>query len=91
MLKTPNNFYFVYEYCNGGTLEQVMQQYRNTPDKVMPESKAISYFRQLLDAFKVLNRYNVVHRDLKPDNILLHNGVIKIGDFGFSKSLSTQQ
>lgn len=30
-----------------------------------------------------------MHRDLKPDNILLHNGQIKLGDFGFCKSLET--
>lgn len=30
-----------------------------------------------------------MHRDLKPDNILLHNGKIKIADFGFSKSLKS--
>lgn len=28
-----------------------------------------------------------MHRDLKPDNILIHNGNIKIGDFGFCKPL----
>lgn len=36
MLKTANNYYFVYEFCNGGTLEKVMQGFRNTPEKVMP-------------------------------------------------------
>lgn len=30
-----------------------------------------------------------MHRDLKPDNILLHNGTIKIADFGFSKMLKS--
>ena len=28
---------------------------------------------------------NIVHRDLKPANILLHNGEVKLSDFGFSK------
>jgi serine/threonine protein kinase len=91
MLKTANNYYFVYEYCNEGTLEKVMQSYRNTAEKVMPESKAISYFTQIVNAFKVLTKYNIMHRDLKPDNILMHNGVIKIGDFGFCKSLSSPE
>ena len=40
----------------------------------------------LLEAFKVLNKYNIMHRDLKPDNIFFHNGDIKLGDFGFCKS-----
>jgi serine/threonine protein kinase len=30
-----------------------------------------------------------MHRDLKPDNILIHNGAIKLGDFGFCKPLES--
>jgi serine/threonine-protein kinase ULK/ATG1 len=82
MLKTNNNFYFVYEYCNGGTLEKMLKQ-----EGRLQEGRAMGYFRQLVEAFKVLNRYNIMHRDLKPDNILFHNGVLKLGDFGFCKSL----
>jgi hypothetical protein len=36
MLKTVNNFYFVYEYCNGGTLDKILQTYKNSPEKVIP-------------------------------------------------------
>jgi serine/threonine protein kinase len=81
MLKTNNNFYFVYEFCNGGTLEKLLKQ-----EKKLPEAKAMQYFKQLVEAFKVLNKHNIMHRDLKPDNILFHNGVLKLGDFGFCKS-----
>lgn len=87
MLKTANNYYFVYEYCNGGTLEKQITQYRNSPEKVIPLSKTITFFGEILSAFKLLTRNKIMHRDLKPDNILLHNGRIKIADFGFSKSL----
>lgn len=52
-----------------------------------PEPKALSYFKQLLDAFKVLYKNNIMHRDLKPENILFHNDVLKLGDFGFCKNL----
>lgn len=31
-----------------------------------------------------------MHRDLKPDNILLHNGLIKLADFGFCKPLESK-
>jgi serine/threonine-protein kinase ULK/ATG1 len=82
MLKTPNNFYFVYEYCNGGTLEGMLRK-----DRVVPEKQALLIFKQLIDAFQVLNKYNIMHRDLKPDNIFFNAGVVKLGDFGFCKSL----
>jgi serine/threonine protein kinase len=42
-----------------------------------------------LEAFQVLNKYNIMHRDMKPDNIFFHNGVIKLGDFGFCKNLNS--
>ena len=82
MLKTANNFYFVYEYCNGGTLDKLMQR-----EGSFSEKKALTYLRQIVEAFKVLSRSNIMHRDIKPDNILIHNGNIKIADFGFCKPL----
>lgn len=50
---------------------------------------ALDYFRQLLEAFKILVEYNIMHRDIKPDNILFHNGMVKLGDFGFCKNLES--
>ena len=32
---------------------------------------------------KELKRLNIAHRDIKPDNIFIHNGIYKIADFGF--------
>lgn len=82
MLKTVNNFYFVYEYCNGGTLESLLKK-----QGPLSQKAALNYFSQIVDAFKVLNKNNIMHRDLKPDNILIHEGVLKIADFGFCKPL----
>jgi serine/threonine-protein kinase ULK/ATG1 len=47
----------------------------------------VGYLEQLIDAFRILTANNIMHRDLKPSNIMLHNGSIKLGDFGFCKSL----
>lgn len=41
----------------------------------------------MINAFKTLVLDNILHRDLKPSNILIHNGVLKIADFGFCKTL----
>jgi serine/threonine protein kinase len=43
----------------------------------------------MIEAFKILSKNNIMHRDLKPDNILMHNGKIKLGDFGFCKPLES--
>jgi serine/threonine-protein kinase ULK/ATG1 len=38
-----------------------------------------------------MHRNGIIHRDLKPDNILIHNGVFKIADLGFSKEISKEE
>lgn len=47
----------------------------------------MEFLGQILDAFRVLSKNNIMHRDLKPDNILIHNGSLKLADFGFCKPL----
>jgi serine/threonine-protein kinase ULK/ATG1 len=51
----------------------------------------VEFLSQLVEAFKLLAASNIMHRDLKPSNIMLHNGKIKLGDFGFCKSLENQR
>ena len=84
MLKTPNNYYFVYEFCNGGTLENLLKIKGH-----FIESEALVVFSQLLNAFQSLVKDNIMHRDLKPANILLHNDQVKLADFGFCRMLNT--
>lgn len=56
-INTSNNFYFVYEYCNGGDLEM---QYKKRP--TFPEAEALLIFKQLLIAFTTLVKENIMHR-----------------------------
>ena len=58
---------------------------------VIPESTVLTYLAQIIEAFKILTAKNIMHRDLKPGNIFFHNGQIKIGDFGFCKSLESSK
>ena len=85
MLKTTNNYYFVYEYCNGGNLEQLLRQ-----QGALSVRSALRFFMQVTDSFRLLNRHSIMHRDLKPENLLLHNGNIKLADFGFCKPLESE-
>ncbi|EAR94331.2 Serine/Threonine kinase domain protein (macronuclear) [Tetrahymena thermophila SB210] len=86
MLRTSNNVYLVYEFCNGGTLEDIIKK-----KKFLNEKEALVIFQQILNAFKSLFKENILHRDLKPSNILLHDGIIKVADFGFCKTLLSPQ
>jgi serine/threonine-protein kinase ULK/ATG1 len=86
MLKTANNTYLVYEFCDGGTLEDILQAQHH-----MSELDSIKIFKGLINAFQSIYKENILHRDLKPSNILFHNNVVKIADFGFCKKMTGPQ
>ncbi|CAL1298289.1 unnamed protein product [Larinioides sclopetarius] len=90
---TPKFLYIVIEFCNGGDLSE----YLNVKGS-LSEDTIRHFLRQIAEAMKVLNQKEVVHRDLKPQNILLcHSGkldpppseiTLKIADFGFARFLT---
>ena len=82
MLKTANNMYLVYEFCEGGTLENILSVREH-----LPEPEGLKIFQHLLNACRALYKEFILHRDIKPSNILIHKGVIKVADFGFCKRL----
>ena len=86
VLKSKNNTYFIYEYCNGGDLETYLKK-----KEFLKEDEAIKILIDLLEAFKEMNKNNIIHRYIKPSNILIHNGKIKLGDFGFCKKLKSSK
>lgn len=80
--KTKHNFYLMLEYCNEGDLGDYLKK-----KKHLTEDEAVDFLIQILNAFKTLVKNNIMHRDFKLANILKHDGLIKIADFGFSKLL----
>jgi len=85
-VKDHGSIYLILEYCRGGDLHAYLQRHKRVSEKV-----AKHFIRQLASGLKMLRDNNVVHRDLKPQNILLvennENTLLKIADFGFAKFL----
>jgi serine/threonine protein kinase len=80
MIVHPNHYYMVFEYVNGGQLLDFIIAHGR-----LRETVARKFARQIASALDYCHRNNVVHRDLKIENILIsQTGNIKIIDFGLS-------
>lgn len=76
--------YIFMEYCSGGSLAGLLEYGRIEDEFVIQ-----LYTLQMLEGLAYLHQFGIVHRDVKPDNILLdHMGVIKFVDFGSAKVIA---
>lgn len=84
-LKTDatGDHWVVMEYVAGETLGTVLSRHPNG----LPRELAREWFLALARAVGYLHDHGIVHRDLKPGNIFLENGIVKVGDYGLSKSI----
>lgn len=67
VIKTKSNYYSVLEFCNGGSLQNFLDLHGRFPEKF-----AIKCLSQIVNGCSALYDKNVMHRDLKLDNILIN-------------------
>ncbi len=83
----PLHHYIAMEYVAGGTLQDLMRR-----DGRLGETAALSMAAEVADALAYAHGRDVVHRDIKPHNILLTEaGHVKVADFGIARTLDATQ
>ncbi|KAI8358657.1 kinase-like domain-containing protein [Mortierella sp. GBAus27b] len=104
--ETETHIHLVMEYCSQGDLSQYIKRRGNghaslpsPPGGGLHETIVRHFLKQLSSALEFLRSRNLIHRDLKPQNLLLHPPsnskegggyglpVLKVADFGFARSL----
>jgi tRNA A-37 threonylcarbamoyl transferase component Bud32 len=73
-------YYFLMEYVDGSNLRQIMREGRLTP------TQSLKLIPQICDALQFAHEEGIIHRDVKPENLLVdRKGRLKMADFGLAK------
>lgn len=77
--------YIVMEYVDGGNIKDIIHRQGK-----LPVEEAINYTRQIALALKEAHQNKIVHRDIKPQNLMIgKNNMIKVADFGIAKAVTS--
>eukprot|EP01096_Ripella_sp_DP13-Kostka_P007173 TRINITY_DN2606_c0_g4_i1.p1 TRINITY_DN2606_c0_g4~~TRINITY_DN2606_c0_g4_i1.p1 ORF type:complete len:409 (-),score=137.32 TRINITY_DN2606_c0_g4_i1:50-1276(-) len=81
--KDRNKVYIVMNHSNGGTLQQLLDKHEDHP---LPDTQTRKLFRDLIRGLQHLHRMGVIHRDIKPGNLLLSTSFcLRVSDFGVAE------
>ena len=80
------NIFLAMEYVPGQTLREVMQA-----EGPLTPRAALDFLDPMLQALASAHRAGIIHRDVKPENVILReDGTVKVADFGLARAVTTQ-
>jgi serine/threonine protein kinase len=79
--------WLIMEYVQGEPLSSILHRSASG----LSHAQARDCFLQAAKAVEYLHDHAVVHRDIKPANLFVENGIVKLGDYGLSKSVGSSQ
>ncbi|NCB41481.1 MAG: Stk1 family PASTA domain-containing Ser/Thr kinase [Clostridia bacterium] len=83
--KEGNIYYIVMELIDGKPLSEIIEK-----EGALDPKRATTITRQIASALSAAHKHQLIHRDVKPHNIMITNeGIAKITDFGIAKAMST--
>ncbi|MHB1346111.1 MAG: protein kinase domain-containing protein [Candidatus Humimicrobiaceae bacterium] len=78
-----NSYFICMEYVEGQSLQEIIDKHG-----ILSPKTTAKYAIQICNALEVAHNNNLIHRDIKPQNIIVTtDGIVKITDFGIAKSL----
>src|ERR687884_2342293 len=84
--EAEGTYYIAMEYLDGRSLKELILS-----RGAAPVSVAVDYARQILAALRFAHRHGIVHRDIKPHNVLVdRDGRVKVTDFGIARAGTSQ-
>ncbi|GMT10718.1 hypothetical protein PFISCL1PPCAC_2015 [Pristionchus fissidentatus] len=87
VFKRNRKLHLVFEHCDRTILNDLEKYPTGVPEDL---TKRITY--QLLQAIAFCHSHNCIHRDVKPENILItKNDIVKLGDFGFARIINSSE
>ncbi|MDR2457702.1 MAG: Stk1 family PASTA domain-containing Ser/Thr kinase [Clostridiales Family XIII bacterium] len=79
-----NIYYIVMEYIKGQTLKEIIDKEAPIAPKTV-----VAIGKQICEALIVAHKHGIIHRDIKPHNIMINDeGIVKIADFGIAKAVN---